>query len=93
MFAHRDFTIFDSRGQQNAPAVFRHLHIVEFRPAFRVDRDSGAQVNHRVLKVLRDQVIPPVYVTRVPFFQRLQHLFVLAQVYIIRDLGVVAYVD
>ena len=32
-------------GEKDAPAVLRHLHVVEVRPAVRVDADGGAQVD------------------------------------------------
>src|ERR1700730_16164332 len=37
MAAERNRAVLLLRRQQNAPAIFRHLHIVEFCPALRVD--------------------------------------------------------
>ena len=71
MFAARDSAVLGFRRKQNAPAIFRHLHIVELRPALRINRHSSAQIDHRFLEILRDEIVPPVDVTGVPFLQRL----------------------
>src|SRR6516162_6908484 len=52
MTAKRDLAAVLFRREQDAPAVVRHAHIVEFRPALRVDRDGGAQIDERLLKAL-----------------------------------------
>eukprot|EP00043_Microstomoeca_roanoka_P022424 m.486 g.486 ORF g.486 m.486 type:complete len:462 (-) comp217_c1_seq1:31-1416(-) len=93
MLAAGNDTALDLGCQQNAPAVFRHLDVVELGPAFGVNRNGGAQVDHALLEVLRDQVVPPVDVTGMPFLQRLQHALVRRQAHIVGDLGVVADID
>src|SRR5579863_4160755 len=45
MLAERNDAVFLLRSKQDAPAIFRHLDIVELGPAARIDRIGGAQVN------------------------------------------------
>ena len=75
------------RRQQNAPAIFRHLHIVELGPAARIDRIGGAQIDQRLLKAFRPHVAPPVHVAGMPALQRLQHLAIFAEIDVVGDLG------
>ena len=89
MLAAGNDPVLDLRGQKDAPAVFRHLHIVELGPTLRVHRNGGAEVDHALLKLLRDQVVPPVDIAGVPFLQRLQHAAVGGKADIVRDERVV----
>ena len=85
--AERNLAAFLLRREQNAPAVFRHLHVVELRPALRIDRDRGAQIDQRLLEAFRAHVLPPVDVAGMPALQRAQHLPVLGQTDVVGDLG------
>src|SRR5436305_13532423 len=68
--------------------LFRsHLHIVEFGPAARIDRIGGAQIDQRLLEALRSHVAPPVHVTGMPAFQRLEYLAILTEIHVVRNLG------
>ena len=93
MAAERDLAVLLRRRQQDAPAVFRHPHIVELGPALGIDRDRGAQIDQRLLEALRPHVLPPVEIARVPAFQRAQDAAVLGEADIVRDLGRVVDVD
>ncbi len=87
MAAERDLAVLLRRRQQDAPAVFRHPHIVELRPALGIDRDRGAQIDHRLLEAFRSHVAPPVEVAGVPALQRAQDAAILGQADIVRDLA------
>ena len=69
--AERNFAVLLGRRQQDAPAVLRHLDVVELGPALRIDRHGGAQIHERFLKALRPHVVPPVEIAGVPAFERL----------------------
>jgi hypothetical protein len=45
VLAEADPALGDGGREQDAPAVLRHLHVVELRPALRIDADGGAQVD------------------------------------------------
>ena len=68
-----DHAIFDLWGQEDTPAVFRHFHVVELGPTLWINADSGAQVNKAFLKAVRAKAVPPVKITRVPFFKGFQN--------------------
>jgi hypothetical protein len=59
-------------GQEDAPAVLRHPHPVEVRPALRVDADRRAQVDVLGLEPVGPHLVPPVQVARLPLLQRAQ---------------------
>ena len=56
--------------EEDAPAVVAHLHVVELRPALRVDADRGAQVDVVVGRALGADVVPPVDEVRLPLLER-----------------------
>ena len=87
MLAERNDAVLLLRSKQYAPAVVRHPDIVELGPAARIDRIGGAQVNQRLLETFRPHVAPPVHVTGVPAFQRLEHLPILAEIHVVGNLG------
>ena len=64
MMSERNLAGLLLRSEQDAPAVIRHLHIIEFGPALRIDRDRGAQIDKRLLKALRAHGLPPIEVAR-----------------------------
>ena len=87
ILAERNHAIVLLRRQQDAPAIVRHLDIVELGPAARIDRIGGAQINQRLLEAVRSHVVPPVDVTGMPALQRLQHLAILAEIHVVGNLG------
>ncbi len=89
MFAERDDAVLFLRRQQDAPAIVGHLYIVELGPAARIDRIGGAQIDQRLLEAVRPHVVPPVDVTGMPAFQRLEHLPILAEIHVVGNLGAV----
>src|SRR5215471_1893211 len=93
MAAERNGAVLLTGRQQNTPAIFRHPYIVEFRPALRVHRHRGAQIDQRLLETFRPHVLPPVEVARVPAFKRPQNPTILGEADIVRNLGRVVDVD
>ena len=87
VLAERNLPALFLRREQDAPAVFRHLHVVELGPALRIDRDGGAQIDQRLLKAFRPHGLPPVDVARMPAFERAQDGAILGQADIVGDLG------
>ena len=74
-------------GEEDAPAVFRQLHVLEVRPAFRVDADRRAHVDLVVvLEPLRPHVLPPLDVLRLPVLERALQPLVAREVDVVRDL-------
>jgi hypothetical protein len=84
--AARDAPVVLGRREEDAPAVVRHLHVVEVRPALRIDGDRGAQVDVVGLVVGRSGLLPPLEVVRLPLLERPQQAAVLRQVDVVRDL-------
>ena len=90
MLTEIDLATLFSRGKQNAPAIFRHLHVIELGPAFRIDRDGRPQIDQRLLEALRPHVLPPAQIAGMPGFERFQDARVFGEPDIVRDLrGVV----
>ena len=79
--------------QQNAPAVLRHLDVIKLGPALGIDRDRGAQIDERLLKAGRPHGHPPIDIAGMPALERAQHLPVLGEIDVVRDLGRVIDVD
>lgn len=75
------------RSKEDAPAIFRHLDVVELGPAARIDRIGGAQVNQRLLETFRSHVAPPVHIAGMPALQRLQHLAIFTEIHVVGNLG------
>ena len=73
-------------GQEDAPAVVRHLHVVEMGPALRVHADGRAQPHVGGLEATRAHVHPPLDVVGLPLLQRAQQALVLIQVHVVGDL-------
>ena len=67
--AKADATIGDRLGEEDAPAVLRHAHVVEMRPAARIDRDGGAEIDGAVLEPMRPHLSPPVEELRLPLLE------------------------
>jgi hypothetical protein len=79
--------------QQDAPAVFGHLHVAELGPAARVHPHGGAQVDLRLLEALGAHLLPPVDVVGLPGFERALQLLVAGQVDVVGDAVVVIDFD
>ena len=87
--AERNFPLLHRRRQQHAPAILRHPHVAELRPAFRADADRGAQIHQAVLEPFRSHLPPPVDVAGMPGLQRLAHALIVVQTDVVRDQAVV----
>src|SRR5205085_10016857 len=72
--------------KENAPTIFGHADIVELGPALGIDAVRGAQIDQRFLEAFRPHVVPPVEIAGMPSLQRLEHLAVLGEVDVVRDL-------
>src|SRR5690606_20603446 len=70
--AERDTPVGLGLGEEDAPAVLGHLHVVEMRPALGVDADRGAQIDVEGLGALRPHLAPPFEIARLPGFERSQ---------------------
>ena len=87
MLAERNLAVLLLRRKQDAPAVFRHLHVVELGPALGIDRDRGAQIDQRLLEAFRPHVLPPVDIAGMPAFQRRSTARSSVRFDVVRDLG------
>src|SRR5436309_24248 len=72
-------------GEEETPAVVRHLDVVELRPALGVDTHGGAQVHVLLLEAGRAHTHPPVQKLRMPLLERALEPTVLAQAHVVRD--------
>ncbi len=91
--AEADLAIILAGGEQDAPAVFGHSHVVEFCPALGIDADRRAQVHVRRLEAFGPHGHPPVDVSGMPLFQGLQHALIVAKTDIVRNLGGIVDLD
>ena len=78
--------LFVARLQENAPAVFRHFHIVKLRPAVGFHTDRCAQVHIIIVTLIRTHVVPPAHVRRLPMFERALKDTVSPQIDVVRNL-------
>ena len=78
-------------GQEDAPPVVGHLHVVEVGPALLADRDGGAEVDVVVLVGDRAHLLPPVEELRLPALEGPLQPAVVGQPDVVGDL--VAGVD
>src|SRR5204863_7999231 len=74
--------------EEDAPAVVRHLHVIEVRPAVGLDGDRGAQVDVALLPAQRPHLLPPVDELRLPRLERALQTLVAAEVDVVGDLFV-----
>src|SRR5204863_8028513 len=63
------FALLVTRLQENSPAVIRHLHVAELRPAVGFHADGRLQVHLVVLVLFLFHVISPAHVRGLPMFQ------------------------
>jgi hypothetical protein len=85
----RDGSVLHGVGEEDSPAIVRHLHVVEVRPALRIDAGGGTQVHVVVRRAFGAHVFPPVDVVGLPGLERALQLLVVREVDVIRDLVVV----
>ncbi len=78
--------LFVARLQENAPAVFRHFHIVKLRPAVGFHTDRRTQVHIIIVALIRTHVVPPAHVRRLPMFERTLQNAVSPQIDVVRNL-------
>src|SRR5205085_10609578 len=71
------------RLQEDAPAILRHLYVIELRPAVRLDTDRRTQVNIIVAALGWPHVVPPAQKRRLPMLQGTLQDAVAPQVHII----------
>src|SRR5207249_3104 len=72
-------------GEEDPPAILGHADVVEVRPAARIDRHGGAQVDRVLLEALRAHLAPPGEEVRLPLLERALQALVGGQVYVVRD--------
>src|SRR5215831_18214213 len=90
MGAEADPAIFFRPGEEDAPAVVRHLDISEIRPALRIDAGRGAQENLHRLRVVGPQRAPPVEEPWTPGLERPLQAWIGREIDIVRNfLGIV----
>src|SRR5207249_5658426 len=73
-------------GEEDPPAILGHADVVEVRPAARIDRHGGAQVDRVLLEALRAHLAPPGEEVRLPLLERALQALVGGQVHVVRDL-------
>src|SRR5262249_29126854 len=67
-------------GEEDAPAVVGHLHVVEVRPALVIHAHGGPEVNLVLLEAFGAHLLPPVDELRLPRLQRALELLVGAEI-------------
>src|SRR5262245_24132391 len=93
MPAERNFAALFLRRQQVAPAVLRHLEVIDLGPALGVDGDRGAQINERLLEASRPHGHPPADVPGMPRPGPRRTCPTLGEVDVVRDSRRVVDVD
>ena len=84
--AEADAAIVRRLGQENAPAIFRQLDVIEVRPAGGVDADRRAQVDLvAVLEPGRPHVAPPIEIGGLPVLERAQQPLVAGEIDVVRN--------
>src|SRR6266480_1281090 len=79
------FALLIARLQENAPAVIRHLHIAELRPAVGFHAGCRSQVHFIVVALVRPHVIPPAHVRWLPMLESALQDAVPAQIDVVRN--------
>ena len=83
--AEGDLPVGAGFGQEDAPAIVGHLHMVEMGPAVGVHADGGAQIDLDVVGIDRPHVLPPLDVGRLPALECAQQAPVVAQIDVVGD--------
>src|SRR5690606_7072261 len=74
-----------ARGEEDAPAIVGHLHVVVRGPALRVDADGGAQIDVVLLEAIGAHLEPPALEVRLPLLEGAEELAVGAEVHVVRN--------
>src|SRR5215471_3644820 len=84
MVSEVNFALLVARRQKDAPAVLRHAHISEVRPAIAIHADCGSEIHLQLARIRRTGFIPPVQERWLPAFERTLQGSVVRQPYVIR---------
>src|SRR5262249_55308650 len=72
-------------GEEQSPAVLRHLDVVELRPPLRVDAHGRPEIDVLGLKAIGAHLHPPVEELRMPLLQRTLQPTVVGKAHVVRD--------
>src|SRR5712692_10394197 len=84
--AEADLALGDRVGEKDPPAVIWHSDFSIMRPALRVDRNRGAQIDLRAFEIARPHLVPPLQELRLPVLERALQRAVADEVDVVRDL-------
>ncbi len=84
--AEADRAVLHRVGEEDPPAVVRHLHVVEVCPAVGLDADGSAKEDVVPLEAEGPHVLPPRDEVRLPRFERALQLLVVREVDVVRDM-------
>jgi hypothetical protein len=73
-------------GEEDAPAVLRHLEVAELGPALGVDAGRGAEIHVLGLEAVGPHVLPPRQELRLPVLERALQAAVRREVDVVGDL-------
>src|SRR5262245_8839926 len=79
------------RIEKNSPPQLRHLHMIEMRPAARIDAHRGSKINIVVARTIRSHVGPPLQKLGLPMLERSLQRFVAREIDVVRN--AVAVID
>ena len=85
MIAEADLRVGLSGLEKDAPAIVRHLHVIEMSPAFAANIDCRPQPNVFLLKAFRAHVVPPRQKVRQPLLERSLKALVFGKIYVVRN--------
>ena len=81
-----DAAVVNRIGQEDPPPVLGQLHVLEVRPAGRIDADGGPDVDLViVLEALRPHVLPPLDVLWLPVLERPLQALVAGETDVVRN--------
>src|SRR5258708_40240744 len=76
--------------EEDAPSVVGHLHVSKCRPALRVGRGRGAQINIATLKTLRAHLAPPIEEAGLPGLERALEPAIIGEIHVVgNSLGII----
>src|SRR5215467_2385463 len=76
-------------GQEQPPAIVRHLDVVELRPTLRVDAHGGPQIDVLGLEAVGAHLRPPFEELRMPLLERALQTAIVGEADVVRDALVV----
>src|SRR5229473_988293 len=85
LVAEADAAVGHGVGEEDAPAVIRHLHRAVARPALGVDRGRRAQIDVGGEEIRGPHAAPPIEEARLPMLQRALQRAVLGEVDVVGD--------